>query len=127
MLLSNMHDEFNLLQLKGQIESKVRTDLEKQQRDYFLSQQLKTIQEELGQNTFEEEHRNIEEKAAKKKWSAEVKAIFDKEFNKLKRMNPQMAEYGVQINYIETLLDLPWGEYSKDNFDLKKVKKVLML
>ncbi|HPB52026.1 MAG TPA: endopeptidase La [Saprospiraceae bacterium] len=125
MLLSNMHDEFNLLQLKGQIESKVRTDLEKQQRDYFLSQQLKTIQEELGQNTFEEEHRNIEEKAAKKKWSAEVKAIFDKEFNKLKRMNPQMAEYGVQINYIETLLDLPWGEYSKDNFDLKKVKKVL--
>ncbi len=125
LLLTKMHDEFNLLQLKGQIESKVRTDLEKQQRDYFLSQQLKTIQEELGQNTFEEEHKNIEEKARKKKWSLEVKAIFDKEFSKLKRMNPQMAEYGVQINYIETLLDLPWGEYSKDNFDLKKVKKVL--
>jgi len=125
LLLAKMHEEYNLLQLKGQIESKVRTDLEKQQRDYFLSQQLKTIQEELGQNTFEEEHKIIEEKARKKKWSKEVRATFDKEFAKLKRMNPQMAEYGVQINYIETFIDLPWGEYTRDNFDLKKVKKVL--
>lgn len=125
LLLTKMHEEFSLLQLKGQIESKVRNDLEKQQRDYFLSQQLKTIQEELGQNTFEEEHKIIEEKAKAKKWSVEVKSAFDKEFAKLKRMNPQMSEYGVQINYIETFIDLPWDKYTKDNFDLKKVKKVL--
>ena len=81
------------LQLKGQIESKVRTDLEKQQRDYFLSQQLKTIQEELGQNGSDEEHKTIEKKAATKKWSKETKTVFDKEFAKLKRMNPQMSEY----------------------------------
>ncbi|HRG43572.1 MAG TPA: LON peptidase substrate-binding domain-containing protein, partial [Saprospiraceae bacterium] len=83
LLLTKMHEEFSLLQLKGQIESKVRNDLEKQQRDYFLSQQLKTIQEELGQNTFEEEHKIIEEKAKAKKWSVEVKSAFDKEFAKL--------------------------------------------
>lgn len=125
MLLGKMDEEFNLLRLKGQIESKVRTDLEKQQRDYFLSQQLKTIQEELGQNGSEEEYKAIEKKAAAKKWSKETKTVFDKEFAKLKRMNPQMSEFGVQINYIETFIDLPWGEYTKDNFDLKKVKKVL--
>lgn len=125
MLLGKMDEEFNLLRLKGQIESKVRTDLEKQQRDYFLSQQLKTIQEELGQNGSEEEYKAIEKKAASKKWSKETKTVFDKEFAKLRRMNPQMSEYGVQINYVETFLDLPWGEYTKDNFDLKKVKKVL--
>ena len=125
MLRGKMDEEFNLLRLKGQIESKVRTDLEKQQRDYFLSQQLKTIQEELGQNGSEEEYKAIEKKAASKKWSKETKTVFDKEFAKLRRMNPQMSEYGVQINYVETFLDLPWGEYTKDNFDLKKVKKVL--
>jgi len=109
MLLGKMDEEFNLLRLKGQIESKVRTDLEKQQRDYFLSQQLKTIQEELGQNGSEEEYKAIEKKAASKKWSKETKTVFDKEFAKLRRMNPQMSEYGVQINYVETFLDLPWG------------------
>lgn len=108
MLLGKMDEEFNLLRLKGQIESKVRTDLEKQQRDYFLSQQLKTIQEELGQNGSEEEYKAIEKKAASKKWSKETKTVFDKEFAKLRRMNPQMSEYGVQINYVETFLDLPW-------------------
>lgn len=124
-LLKKMHEEFNMLQLKGQIESKVRKDMEKQQRDYLLSQQLKTIQEELGHNSHEEEHKAIEAKAAKKKWNKATKDTFDREFNKLKRMNPQMAEYGVQINYIETFVDLPWGEYTSDNFDLKKVKTVL--
>ena len=124
-LLKKMDSEFNILQLKGQIESKVRTDLEKQQRDYFLSQQLKTIQEELGQNVFEEEFIKLEEKAAKKKWTKATQEVFNKEFSKLKRMNPHMGEYGVQLNYVETLLDLPWLEMTKDNFDLKKVRAVL--
>lgn len=124
-LLKKMDAEFNILQLKGQIESKVRTDLEKQQRDYFLSQQLKTIQEELGQNGFEEEFKKLEEKASTKKWTQETKTVFDKEFSKLKRMNPHMGEYGVQLNYVETMLDLPWLDMTKDNFDLKKVRDVL--
>lgn len=125
LLLKKMDNEFNLVKLKGQIESKVRTDLEKQQRDYFLSQQLKTIQEELGQNVFEDEFKRMEERAAKKLWNKATKDVFDKEFTKLRRMNPQMAEYGVQVNYIETLLDLPWLQVTKDNFDLRKVREVL--
>jgi len=124
-LLKKMDTEYNHLRLKGQIESKVRTDLEKQQRDYFLSQQLKTIQEELGQNVFEDEYQIMEDRASKKKWNQATKAVFDKEFNKLKRLNPQMGEYGVQVNYIETMLDLPWEEGTKDNFDLRKVREVL--
>ncbi len=124
-ILAEMNNELQLLELKDKIENKVRGDIEKQQRDYFLNQQLKTIQEELGQNPQEEEVRRMAESAKQKKWSREVGEFFHKELNRLKRINPQVAEYSVQINYLELLLDLPWEEYTKDNFDLKKVKKVL--
>jgi ATP-dependent Lon protease len=125
LILHQMHSELQLLELKDQIENKVRGDLEKQQRDYFLNQQLKTIQEELGQNPQEEEVTAMEARAKKKKWSKEVQTIFDKELNKLRRINPQAPEYGIQTNYLEMLLDLPWNETTKDNFDLKRVKTVL--
>lgn len=124
-LLEQMDNELQLLELKGRIESKVRTDIEKQQRDYYLSQQLKTIQEELGQNPQEEELRKLVERAKVKAWPKAAKSTFDKEVNKLRRMNPQVAEYAIQMNYLELLLELPWEEYTEDNFDLKKVQKVL--
>ncbi len=124
-ILHQMHSELQLLELKDQIENKVRGDLEKQQRDYFLNQQLKTIQEELGQDPQEAEIQEMEIRAQKKKWSKEVKEVFEKELNKLRRMSPQVAEYGIQTNYLELLLDLPWDEFTKDNFDLKRVKTVL--
>lgn len=124
-ILMHMDGELQLLELKDQIESKVRTDIEKQQRDYFLNQQLKTIQEELGQNPQEEEINEMLRKASKKKWPKNVRDTFDREINKLRRVNPQVAEYAIGLNYLETLLDLPWEEFTKDNFDLKKVKDVL--
>lgn len=125
LILENMDSELQLLELKDQIESKVRTDIEKQQRDYFLNQQLKTIQEELGSNPQDEELQELAARARKKKWTKPVQEAFDKEFNKLRRMNPQVAEYSIQMNYIELLLDLPWEKYTKDNFNLQRVKKVL--
>ncbi len=124
-IMENMDNELQLLELKDQIESKVRSDIEKQQRDYFLNQQLRTIQEELGNNPQEEELQVLVARAKKKKWSVKVKESFDKEFNKLRRMNPQAAEYSMQLNYVELLLDLPWEKYTKDNFNLKNVKKTL--
>jgi len=124
-ILEEMNDELQLLEIKDQIENKVRGDIEKQQRDYFLNQQLKTIQEELGQNPQEEEVLSMLERAKKKKWSKEVGEHFHKEINRLRRINPQVAEYSVLMNYLELMLDLPWREYTKDNFDLKKVKKTL--
>lgn len=125
LLLMQLNDELQLLELKDQIENKVRVDIEKQQRDYFLNQQLKTIQEELGQNPQEQEIKNLLDRAKKKKWSKEVNAVFHKELSKLRRMNPQVAEFSVQSNYLELLLDLPWGQYTKDNFNLNKVQQVL--
>lgn len=124
-ILQFMDSELQLLELKDQIEAKVRTDIEKQQRDYFLSQQLKTIQEELGQNPQEEEINDLIRKATKKKWPKYVQDAFAREINKLRRVNPQVAEYAIGLNYLETLLDLPWQDFTKDNFDLKKVKDVL--
>lgn len=125
LLLMQLNDELQLLELKDQIENKVRVDIEKQQRDYFLNQQLKTIQEELGQNPQEQEIKSLLERAKKKKWSKEVKSVFHKELSKLRRMNPQVAEFSVQSNYLELLLDLPWGHYTRDNFNLNKVQQVL--
>lgn len=125
VLLELMDSELQVLEIKGQIESKVRGDIEKQQRDYFLNQQLKTIQDELGQNPQEEDLKELKAKADKKKWPDEVQEVFNKEFAKLKRANPQVAEYNVLLNYLEFMVDLPWGEYTKDQFDLKKVKSVL--
>lgn len=124
-LLGHMDGELQLLELKGKIESKVRTDIEKQQRDYYLNQQLKTIQEELGQNPQEEELKKLVARADKKEWPKEAKKVFDKEVKKLRRMNPQVAEYAIHMNYLEILLDLPWEDYTEDNFDLRKVQKVL--
>ncbi|HFA49812.1 MAG TPA: endopeptidase La [Bacteroidetes bacterium] len=124
-LLAQMDTELQLLELKDQIESKVRTDIEKQQRDYYLSQQLKTIQDELGQNPQVEELHNLAERAKAKAWPEAVQKTFDKEINKIRRMNPQVPEYAIQMNYLEVLLDLPWEEYTEDNFDLHKVQKVL--
>ena len=125
VILEHMNNELQLLELKDQIETKVRGDIEKQQRDYFLNQQLKTIQEELGQNPLQDEINELAKRAKKKKWPNEAKEIFDKELNKLQRINPQMAEYSVVMNYLDLMLDLPWHEYTKDNFNLRSVKKVL--
>ena len=124
-VLEHMDNELQLLQLKDQIETKVRSDMEKQQRDYFLNQQLKTIQEELGQNPQEQELKKLVEKAKTKKWSKEVEEVFNKELKKIGRINPQVAEYSVTLNYLELMLDLPWNEFSKDNFNLTRVKQVL--
>ena len=125
MILEQMHGELQLLELRDQIETKVRGDLEKQQRDYFLNQQLKTIQEELGEGGNEQDLRELELRSKKMKWSKEVGETFDKEMKKLRRINPAMAEYSVTLNYLEFLLDLPWNQFTKDNFDLKKAQKVL--
>ncbi len=124
-ILLHMDAELQLLELKDQIEAKVRNDIEKQQRDYFLSQQLKTIQEELGQNPQEDEINALVERSLKKKWPKNVQETFHREVNKLRRVNPQIAEYAIGLTYLETLLDLPWQEFTKDNFDLRRVKDVL--
>ncbi len=124
-ILQHMKREMQILVIKDEIDSKVRGDIDKQQRDYFLNQQLKTIQEELGQSPQQSEIEELEKRAKKKKWSKEVQETFEKELNKVKRINPQVAEYSVVLNYLDLLLDLPWEEYTKDNFDLKKVKETL--
>jgi ATP-dependent Lon protease len=125
LVLSHLSKELQMLELKNQIQSKVKTDIDKQQRDFFLSQQLKTIQEELGGNPFEEQLKEYQKRASEKKWKEQIAAVFKKELEKLQRMNPNAAEYSVQTNYIETLLDLPWDEYSEDNFDLKRASDIL--
>jgi len=117
--------ELQMLELRNQIQSKVRTDLDKQQRDYFLNQQLKTIQEELGGNAADLEFDALQERAKKKKWTQTVADHFDKEIDKLGRMNPAAPDYSVQLNYLELLLDLPWNEFTKDNFDLKRAQRIL--
>ena len=124
-LLEHLTTEIQMLELKNQIQNKVRVDLDKQQRDYFLSQQLKTIQEELGGSTPDLELEELKKRAKSKKWPDAVAKHFQKEIEKLARINPAAADYSVQLNYLELLLDLPWGEYSKDNFDLHRAEKVL--
>ncbi len=124
-VLEHLTVEIQMLELKNQIQTKVRTDLDKQQRDYFLNQQLKTIQEELGGNSPDLEIDNLRTRSLKKKWGKEVGEHFKKELEKLTRTNPAAADYSVQINYLELLLDLPWNEFTKDNFDLKRAQKVL--
>lgn len=125
MVLGHLTVELQMQELKNQIQSKVRVDLDKQQRDYFLNQQLKTIQEELGGNSPDLEVENLRARASKKKWPQETAEHFGKEIEKLTRMNPAAADYSIQINYLEVLLDLPWNEFTKDNFDLKRAEKVL--
>ena len=114
-----------MIELKQQIQSKVKTDLDKQQREFLLNQQLRTIQEELGGSPNEHDIKDLQEKAAKKKWTKEVQEVFERELKKLERTNPQAAEYGIQLNYLQYLVDLPWMDYTKDNFDLKRAQKIL--
>lgn len=124
-LLGVLTTEQQMLELKQQIQSKVRVDIDKQQREYFLNQQLRTIQEELGGTPNEQDVKELMEKAKNKKWSEEVATVFDRELKKLERTNPQAAEYGIQLNYLQYLVDLPWNEYTKDNFDLKRAQRIL--
>ncbi len=124
-LLKHLTKELQLLELKNDIQSKVRTDLDKQQREYFLNQQIRQIQEELGGDPQQQEIADFRKKAKNKKWNKEVKKRFEKELEKFERLNPQSAEYSIQLNYIETLIELPWGDYTKDNFDLKRAQKIL--
>jgi len=120
-----MTKELQMLDIKNDIQSKVRVDIDKQQREFFLQQQMKTIQEELGGNPVTEEINELSERAEKKKWSKETEERFNKELDKLERINPQSMEYSVQLNYIELLLDLPWNEFSKDSFELMRARKIL--
>ncbi|NHF59798.1 endopeptidase La [Flavobacteriaceae bacterium TP-CH-4] len=123
--LKYMNVELQKLKLKNDIQSKVRSDMDQQQREYFLHQQMKTIQEELGGASYDEEIEEMRAKANEKKWDAKVAEHFDKELAKMQRMNPQVAEYSIQRNYLDLFLDLPWNEYSKDKFDLKRAQKIL--
>jgi len=125
LLLAHLTKELQMLQMKNEIQSKVRTEVDRQQREYFLHQQIKTIQDELGGNPIEQEMEEMRAKAAKKKWTKKVSETFDKEIGKLQRMNPAGAEFSVQYNYVQLLLELPWGEYSDDKFDLRHAQKIL--
>lgn len=123
--LKVLHKEMQLLQLKKNIRTKTREDIDEQQREYFLQQQIKNIKEELGNGEGSPERRELEQKAKKKKWSKDVAAVFTKELDKLDLYNPQSPEYSIQLNYLDTFVALPWGEYTKDNLDLKRAQKVL--
>jgi len=125
LILKHMGEELEHLKIKNDIQNKVKTDIDKQQRDYFLHQQLKTITEELGYQTPEKDIEDFKNRALKKKWSADVQAVFEKELQKISRMNPAAAEYSVTANYIELLLELPWNEYDDENHDLNKAQKIL--
>ena len=123
--LKHMNVEFQRLELKNDIQSKVQHDMSQQQREYFLQQQMKTIQEELGGVSYEEEIEAMKLKAETKLWDDKTKAHFEKEIGKLQRMNPQVAEYSIQRNYLDLYLDLPWNHFSVDNLDLKRAQKIL--
>ena len=123
--ISYLVRELQLIELKKDIQSKVKTDMDQQQREYLLHQQMKTIQDELGGNPAEKEIEELKAKAANKKWSKETGEVFNKEVDKLLRMNPAAGEYSIQLTYVQTFLDLPWNEYSKDNFDMKHAEQVL--
>ncbi|MCB0790239.1 MAG: endopeptidase La [Flavobacteriales bacterium] len=125
MLLASLTKELQLLQMKNEIQNKVRTEVDRQQREYFLHQQMKTIQDELGGNPIEQELEEMRAQAMKKKWTPQIAEVFEKELGKLSRMNPAGAEFSVQHNYVQLLLELPWGEYTKDSFDLKRAQKIL--
>jgi len=114
-----------MLEMRNEIQNKVKRDLDRQQREYFLHQQMRTIQDELGDNPQDQDVAEFRERATAKKWSENVEKSFYKELDKLQRMNPQGAEYTVQMNFLDVMLDLPWNEYTKDNLDLKRAKKIL--
>ncbi|MFT6982371.1 MAG: ATP-dependent Lon protease [Crocinitomicaceae bacterium] len=124
-VLEHLTLESQMLEMRNEIQSKVRLDMDKQQRDYFLQQQMRTIQDELGDNPQEQDVTDMRARGEQKKWTDVVNRLFFKELDKLGRMNPQGAEYTVQMNYLDLMLDLPWGEYSKDKLDLKRAEKIL--
>lgn len=125
MVMEHLMLESQLLEMRNEIQSKVRDDMDRQQREYFLHQQIRTIQDELGDNPQEQDARELEARAEKKLWDEKQAKLFKKELDKLRRMNPQGAEYTVQLNFLDTLLDLPWNEFSIDNLDLKNAEKIL--
>ena len=125
IVLGHLTRELQVVELKNQIQSKVRIDIDKQQRDYILGQQLKTIQEELGGNPHEQQVSDLRKRAAKKKWAKPVADTFEKELGKLQRINPAAMEYSIHLNYLETLVELPWNEFTPDGFDLKKAQAIL--
>ena len=120
-----MNTEYEKLALKNDIQSRVRNEMDVQQREYYLHQQMKTIQEELGGVSYEQEVEDMKKRALDKNWNKAVENHFQKELLKLQRMNPQVADYSVQRNYLDLYLDLPWNDYSEDNFDLKRSERVL--
>ena len=124
-LLEILSKQVSLLELKNDIQKKVKMDIDKQQREYFLHQQMKTIQDELGGNPTDEEITELEELAETKEWNGNVREIFNKELNKLKRLNPSSPDYSVQSNYLREMLDLPWNHLSEDNLDLEHARQVL--
>ncbi|MBS3807247.1 MAG: endopeptidase La [Bacteroidales bacterium] len=124
-LLEHLTKEVQMLELKNDIQSKVKNDMDRQQREYLLQQQMKTIQDELGGSPLEQEVETLKEKAKDKKWGKEVQEVFTKELDKLQRLNPAAGEYSVQLNYLNTLLELPWHEFTEDNYDLHRAQKIL--
>ena len=124
-VLKYLHIDFQRLTLRNEVQSKARFDIDKQQREYFLQQQMQTIQKELGGASSEAEIEELRAKANGKKWDKKVKELFEKEITKMQRTNPNSPDYSIQRNYVETLLELPWNEYSKDNFDLNRAQKIL--
>ena len=125
LCLKYMNSEYEKLALKNDIQSRVRNEMDVQQREYYLHQQMKTIQEELGGASYEQEVEDMKKRALDKNWNKSVGIHFEKELLKLQRMNPQVADYSVQRNYLDLFLDLPWNDYSEDNFDLKRSQRVL--
>jgi ATP-dependent Lon protease len=125
LIIEILEIEAQVVELRNQISNKVRREMDKQQRDYFLHQQIRTIQDELGDNPQDSDFREMEVRSKDKKWDEKVAKLFQKELSKLQRMNPQSAEYTVQLNYLDTLLELPWNDFTKDNLDLKFAEKVL--
>jgi ATP-dependent Lon protease len=125
MVMEHLSLEIQMLEMRNQINSKVRKDMDRQQREYFLNQEIKAIQEELGDNPQEQDVSEMRKRAEAKKWDEKVSKLFYKELDRFQRMNPQGAEYTVQLNYLDLILDLPWGEYSTDKLDLKRAAKIL--
>ncbi len=124
-LLELLSKQVSILELKNDIQKKVKFDLDKQQREYFLHQQMKTIQNELGGNSVDDDIQELEEAAKKKDWGKNIQEFFEKELQKLRRQNPSMPDYSVQLNYLKELTELPWNHYSEDNFDLQKASEIL--
>lgn len=124
-VLEHLTLEAQMLETRKEIQTKVRMDMDRQQREYFLHQQMRTIQDELGDNPQDQDFKDMQQRASEKKWNETVEKLFYKELDKLGRMNPQGAEYTVQLNYLDLMLDLPWGEYTDDNLDLKRAEEIL--